>query len=376
METALELAPEQPGEAPMKQLAPFDAQRIEAEKLKKTAETLTVTSITDKAGMALARTTRLALKAVRVEVTHRHKELKEHILIEGRKIDAGKNEILALIEPLEERLLEQEQFAERAEAARKEELRTMRAEELQAFGVNSSFINLAEMPEAEYEALFNNSKSAHEAKIAAEKKAEEDRIAKEKAEAEERQRIAAENVRLKEEARQREECLKAERAKAEAAAKAAAEKARKEREALEAKARAEREAAEAKAKDEREKAAEAARVAAEKARKEREAIEAKAKAEREASEMKAKKERDAREKAEAELKAKRDAEEKARKEAEAAARKAARAPDKTKLTTYIGTIMNIECQSLSSYEAMAILGEIHDRLNALQELVTERTMAL
>lgn len=70
----LELAPVQAGEPPQKQILPFDHFKAELEKLKATAETLTVTSIDDKAGMKLARATRLTFRELRVSITHRHKE--------------------------------------------------------------------------------------------------------------------------------------------------------------------------------------------------------------------------------------------------------------------------------------------------------------
>lgn len=168
----LELAPEQPGEPGMKQLAPFDALRTQAEKLKLTAETLTVTSIDDKAGMKLARSTRLALKEVRVAITHRHSELKEHINEEGRLLDRKKRELFALIEPLEARMLECEEFAER-EAVRIAEAKcAARIAELEPFTKSPpwhlTIPNLGKLSDEDYAGLLASCKLTHESVSAAE----------------------------------------------------------------------------------------------------------------------------------------------------------------------------------------------------------------
>lgn len=334
----LELVPAESAEPVMKQLVPFDGFREKVEKLKATAETLTVTDASDRAGMSLARTTRLALKEVRVAITHRHKELKENILVEGRKIDAGKNELLALIEPLESRLEEQEKFIERETARIAEEKRTARAAELSPYLSAPVAVDLGTMTDEAYASMLQDAKDAQAARIAREKREREEAEAKAKAEAEERERIRLENERLKKEA----ESAAAEKARLDKQLaderKAAEERARKEREAAEAVLAKEREEAarlarEAKAKADaeakklRDEAAERERVAAEAARKEREAIEAKAKAEREA-----------RQKAEAELAAKKAAEEKAAADKAAAEKAAAMAPEKEKLNTFAGHV--------------------------------------
>lgn len=321
--------------------------RTQAEKLKATADTLTVTDVSQVAEMKLARQTRLTLKNLRVAIDAKRKELGEFHLRETQKINTSAKELKDLIEPLETRLLEQEQFAERTIAAQKEELRAMRAEELAPFGINGSFYNLAEMPDADYDLLYANSRAAHEAKVAAELKVAQERIERARIEAEERERLRVENDQLKKEAEKREATAKAERAKSEAAAKTAADKARKEREAIEAKARAEREAAEAKAK-----------------------------AEREAAEAIARKERQAREKAEAELKAKHDAEVKARDLAAAAAKKAERAPDKTKLAAFSKMIRDIAYPKLTSGEGKLIEVELSVRLSSVADWIDTKVKSL
>lgn len=212
----MELVPE--GETiPTKQLAPFDSFKERIEKLKKTAETLVVTDVNDKVGMALARTTRLAYKDIRVEITHRHKELKADILEEGNRLDKAKRDMLATIETLEERLLLQEQFAQRKadeELAAKIQHRT---EQLVKFWNPALPLpDLGALTVDQFDTVLSDAETTHNAKIAAAAKVEADRIAKEKAEAEERERVRLENVRLKEEAAQREAASKKEREKQEA----------------------------------------------------------------------------------------------------------------------------------------------------------------
>jgi hypothetical protein len=328
----------------------WDGFRAQLEKLKVTAETLVITDISQTAEMKIARTTRLTLKDLRVAIEKRRKELGEDYLRKTQKINSAAKELKDLIEPLEERLLEQEKFVERLEEKRKMELKESRTQLLAPFGVDVSFYNLAEMPEESFGQLLESTKSAHEAKIAAAKKAEEDRIAKEKSDAEDRERVRLENERLKKEALEREAAAAAERKRIEAEKAAAEESARKEREEIEAKAKAEREAIEKKAKAERDEAARIAAEQAAKAEAEKRAMEAAAKKEREALEAKARQEREAREKIEAELRAKAEAEKKAQEEKEAAEKKAAAAPDKEKLATFAAAIRAISAPKLESNE--------------------------
>ncbi len=374
----LQLAPEQPGEPPLKQLAPYDEFKTQIERLKVTAETITVADISQTAEMKIARTTRLALKDIRIAITHRHKELKENILVEGRKIDAGKNELLAVLEPLELRLKDQEEFIERETARIQAEKREARMAEITPFLTAPLAVDLGVVSDSDYAGMLADAKDAHAAKLAREQKEKEEAAAKAKEEAEERARVIAENIRLKEENAKKEAEAMAERVKAESDRKAAESAAQKEREAAEAeRARLakqvedERKAAEAKAakiKADADAAAakERARVAAEqeaerqrvaherhtaelKARKEREAIEAKARADREAAEAKARKEREAREKIEAEIAAIRAAESKLHAENSAREKAAALAPKKEKFEAFAKEVCRLSIPLLAEF---------------------------
>ena len=238
------------------------------------AKAITVASDTDTQGMQAARATRLALKAIRVNVENTRKALKEAPIREGKAIDGMANIIKYMIEPVEADLQAKEDFVRLAGERRKAELAAARAEKLSAFGVDCRFFDLANMAEEGFSALLSSSEAGYRAKIAAENaeraRIEAERVAREKAEAErieaeriERARIAAENAELRRKAEEeRNERIKAE---------AKAQEERRERDRAEAESRRiaqEREESERKIKAEAERKQRAMREEAE--RKERE----------------------------------------------------------------------------------------------------------
>ncbi len=386
-DTELELAPVQQDEPKMKQLQPFDAMRAELEKLKATAETLTVTSIDDKAGMKLARATRLTLKDLRVSIDQKRKELGEDALKTKQKIDADAKELKEMIEPLETRMLLCEEFAEREAVRIEDEKRSIRVAELQPLLTGPLAVDLGKMDDADYAGLLADAKGAHAARLAAVAKAEADRIAAEiaaeeqrKLDAEERERIRQENERLKAEAKAREAAaqkereeaavkLKAEQHRAEAEAKAEREAARKREAQLAEAARREREIAEQKAKSERD--ALEAQMAEDRAKaaKQREAAEAVAKAQREAVEAKAREDRAARQKVEAELKTKREAEAKAAAEIAAAEEAKKAAPDNEKLLALCSTLRSSTNLEMSSKNGKATLTFVKSEIERVAESI-------
>lgn len=303
--------------------------RAQVEKFKATAETLVVTHENQLAEMRLARATRLTLKDIRVAIEKRRKELGEEYLRKTKDINAAANELKAMIEPLESRLLDQEKFAERAEQARREKLGKDRVAALTPYiVVNQLFSNITDMTEEQFSGMLADAKILHESKIEAARKAEEERTAKEKAEAEERERIRLENERLKAEAESREKEIAAEREKA----------------------RAEREAAEKKVAIER---AEADRLA---------------KIEREKIEAQARQEREAREKAEAELvrqkqvEADRIAEEERKRTSQAEADRASKeeaelAPDREKLAAFTAQVRALQVPTITSARGREAIGQ-------------------
>jgi hypothetical protein len=350
----LELAPEQPGEQPIKQLAPYDEFKAKIEAIRKTAETITVTDVSQTAEMKIARATRLSLKEIRVAITHRHKELKESILIEGRRIDAGKNALLEIIEPLELRLKEQEEFIERENTRIQDEKRAARTAEISPFLISAPLVDLGALNDDQYAAMLSDAKDAHTARLAREQKEREEAEARARAEAEERERIRLENERLKKEAAEREAQMRAEREKAEAEAK----RVREEQARAEAAARAERERIErehqAKLEAERKAAAE----------------------ERAAAEAKAKKEREARERAEAELEAKRQSEARAEAERKVKEEAAAMAPEKEKLNMFAQTVRSLAVPTLTTEKGAKAAQEISEKVESFAKWIEKQAAAI
>jgi len=241
------------------------------------AKTVEVKDAKDVKGMALARETRLALRAVRIDIEKSRKTAKESALREGKAVDGMANVLKYLIEPVEDALQEKEDFVKIAEEKRRTKLSDERTAELESFDIECSCFDLAAMNGDAYAALLSSSKAGYEAKKAAEaadlKRIDDERIAAEKAEAdrrkeeaEERARIEAENAELRKKAEAAEKVAAAERKKAaadqakrDAAAKKEREKAEAERKRLEDELRKKAEAEQA----ERDRVAAAEKAASE-----------------------------------------------------------------------------------------------------------------
>jgi hypothetical protein len=278
--------------------------------------------------MAEARSKRLALKNIRVEVEKKRKELKEDSLRTGKAIDSVAKFVKEIIEPAEEYLEEQEKFTEIRQAERAANLKAERIEKLMQYTDDISLYNLDEMTVEQFDSLLTTLKAQHDTRIAEQKRLEEERIAKEKAEAEEQERVRAENAKLREEAEQRE--------------------------IVAAKERAEAEEREAKINAEREAEQKAHQDKLDEERKKREQVEAE--------------QREAREKAEAE---KREAEEKER--------NALLAPDRQKLTTFAEALDIIRDQKLpavKSKQAQEVLNIVEDELAKLSIKIKRAAEAL
>ncbi len=302
-------------ETPSLELMPrADAEAIlngylaQAEALRHTAETLTVTAIEDIAGQTLARNTRLSLRSIRIETEKRRVAMVEDMTKETRRINAAAKAVKDFIEPLEERLLEQEQFVDREKERLLDARRQARLTELAPFLTSQPPVDVGLMETDVYRSFLSDAKDLHALKLQRERAAEEVRLAKEKADAEEREKMRVENERLKAEA-----------------------------EAREAEALKEREAAAAKQREIEAAASKELKEAADALAKEREA--------REAAERRQQQAADAEQRRlNAELRA-----EEARKAAEAqAARKAAAAPDKQKLVAFVSLIQALPVPMLSA----------------------------
>lgn len=310
----------------------------DVEKLVAESASIHVTDATQVTEMKAAYALRRKIATLRVDAEKVRKEEKQAYLLMGKAIDGMNRQIVELAEPAEARLMEMEKFAERSEAARKEERRKGRAAALFPYGVDTSAFDLGGMPDGAWAQLLDGSR------LAWEKKQEDARIAaeaeaKRKAEeAAERKRLAEENARLAAENAAKDAAARAERERVEAERRAAEAQAKAERDAIEAKARAEREAAEAVARKAQEEANR--KLAAERA--ERERLE--------------KIERD------------RQAAEAAKKAAdEHAARVASAAPDAQKVRAYIDAVFAAPVPELVSEKGGAARSAIQKALNTFHD---------
>ena len=304
----------------------FDTVKAEVEKL--ATQYADITAISNKAGRDQAHSAAMALKSKRVEIQKRAKEVREDAVAFQKAVIAKGDELAAIIEPEEQRLIclrdawDEEQARIKREAAEAEQRRkawhesqvaSIRGVVLNAAGAapeklrglisELELIEPSEEIHAEYAPVVARAKAETLSKLlemlteAEDREAEQARIkAAQEAEA---ARIAAEReeltrLRAEAEARQQEDDRKAAEARAAEEARMAAERAElaRQREAQEAQARAEREEIERQAaelrtqqeairKQQEANEAEARRIEQERADADRKATEEKARAERE-----------------------------------------------------------------------------------------------
>lgn len=226
-------------------------------------------AITEKSEPSVIREMRLQLKTARVNISKKGKELREEAIAFQKAVIGKEKELIAIIEPEEERLLAIEEVAkQRKEKEERAVLLPMRKEELKNRNVLTVITDdaLLDMDTPTFQTWINDQLTAQ---------LEASRIA---LEAKEREvKAAEERIRIEKEARAREEKAR-EEARIEAEEKAA-------QDAIKAKEDAERQIKEAE-----EKAAKAIKDAEEKAKRDAEEAEAKRLAEIEAKEKAAKEE--------------------------------------------------------------------------------------
>lgn len=354
--------------------------RAEVEDQAPAAMELVVTSVDEVEKMQEARERRLKLREIRLLAEKEHKALKRDIIDRGNAIDAAKREIVDVVEPIEQHLLEQEQFVARQEAESRMRLQQEREDMLRPYLSPEDLLQvsngLATMPEPAFLHMRDGYEAAHVGKLAREKREREEAEAAAQKDREEREAQRVENERLRKEAAEKEWALAAERA---ASAKAVreredqlaaelAEEARK----FETRVAAANKAAAATVAAERERqrkelaAAEAARekVAAA-ARKEQARLQAIA----DAAALEAKTIREAQEAA--------DAEARRQQEAEAAARDAAaKAPDREKLVAVALMFDQIALPPMATPAGMDARGALVKKLDELAAWVRSQAEAL
>lgn len=173
------------------------------------AATVQVTDVDQTAEMAKAKALRLRLKAIRCDVENVRKVQKADSLLRGRAIDGAANALKGVIEPAEAWLLEQEQFAERADKLRRQKLHDQRCEALEPFvdvAMYCQGVTVEDLTPEAFDAFLDGAKIQAQARAETERTEaearrleDEARKAKEIEDEAERKRLAAENERLRKE---------------------------------------------------------------------------------------------------------------------------------------------------------------------------------
>jgi len=166
---------------------------------------LKVNGIDDKEGLKAVHDARMTVKAKRVDVEKRRKELKAGALEYGRKVDAEAKRITGMLKPIEDHLQHEEDIVKREqeriaaeEAERQAAITKARMEKLAAVGASVFPTEVQMWTDEDYLAELTKATDAFNAKKAAEE-------AERKARAEEAERNRIEAERLAEERRKMEE---------------------------------------------------------------------------------------------------------------------------------------------------------------------------
>lgn len=157
----------------------------QATEWKNKAEALVVTSSDQVEEMKEAKKARLALVKVRTGIDKLRKSLNED---DKNRIDARNllaKYLTSLVQPIEEHLLIQEEFAERENDIRVEKIKTERTELLKPFMSEDDilFYDLGNMPDEMFTKMLDNHKLASEARIQKEKEAKEKELLEERSSA-------------------------------------------------------------------------------------------------------------------------------------------------------------------------------------------------
>ena len=123
------------------------------------AKTIQVTGPGDFSSMTAATAMREAVSRARIDVEHKRVELKAAPLLIGKTVDGMANYIKAQIKPVEDALREQEEYLERAQRQREEDLREARWTELEALDyAPESCADLGTMHADDYAELVANAR--------------------------------------------------------------------------------------------------------------------------------------------------------------------------------------------------------------------------
>lgn len=175
---------------------PFKKQALEWQQK---ADSIQVTDGSQSGLILAAREARLGLRGIRVAGEKKHKELKERALREGQAIDRVWRELKGLIEPIEEHLQKQEDFAEIQEKEKRLVIFNERALALQPYmGEEAKKMPLADLTQDVFNTMLAGYKAAVEKKKEDEVRAKKENDERERAAQIERDKLAEENKKLRE----------------------------------------------------------------------------------------------------------------------------------------------------------------------------------
>lgn len=212
----------------------FSPTKAELTKMAEAAMTITLPDPLNKAEVEVVRQARLGLRSARTAITKMGKDLREDAVKFQRAVIAKEKELLAIIEPQEERLERLEDDAlHTQEREERREFLPRRKERLAAIGddIAVSDEELLDMDGSAFEGYFNQRMANRNAAVAAENARKEAEVEAEKAKLEREKEIEAEKEKARQEERER----------LEREAKEKAEKERQEKEAEERREAAEKE---------------------------------------------------------------------------------------------------------------------------------------
>lgn len=327
-------------------LAILDKREAGLKALKEEYEGLTISGIDDREGYKRVSEARKILKGERVGITKDAKQLRDGANKFCSTVIARERELIKIIEPLEEKLYDQEKAIDdekerlEAEAEKKEADRVQdRVNQLAKFNQAIDFFEAKNISDEAFNELLNQARiddaQEQEKKQLEAKRLEDERIEQERLGKIEAERIANERAELEKQ-------------------RLAQEKREAELKAEQAKVKAEQEAKEKEI-----------RLAQEKLEADKKAHEEKLRKEQEEKDRIA---RDEQVRIETEARIKRESEEKAAREKAEAERKAALAPDKEKLLDYSKSLRQfiVDHQpSIASDEAKAVVQAAEKRLNEI-----------
>lgn len=335
-------------------LQAFDERRATLVSLAESAKDIDIIDFNDKITLKIVSEKRKELKAERVKVQNEGKDMRDMIRPITNYIIESEKELIAIIQPEEERLNGRENWVkleiERVEQERIEAENARiqkRIDALAEYGYQIDYADIKSMSDETFGKYLEAAKTQFEKEQA--EKAEQERLRIEQEE-KERQEREAEAKRIETE-RLALEKMRKEQEEKEAEIKRQWEAIQEQQRQIEEEKR--RVENEKRAEEEKVRRAEELRIAQEKA-----AEEARIKAIEDAKESE---------------RIKREAEEKARIAAE---RKSARQPDKIKILQYISNIKSIAQPELKTDEAKEVMQKIQELITRLDSFTTEKIETL